>query len=65
MEKLKTAEDFFALAIEKYQNKKYPEAIEAFNQSLELKEEWQSYQSLGLTLFKGRDRNTPPFLMPF
>ncbi len=46
-----TARDLFALAIEKYQKGKFPEAIEAFNQSLVLKEDWETYQGLGLALY--------------
>ena len=38
------------LAIEKFKSGDYPEAIEAFNKSLALHEQWQSYQGLGWAL---------------
>ncbi len=47
----KSAKDFCALAIEKYQSGNYLEAIEAFNKSLALNKHWQPYQGLGLALF--------------
>ena len=47
-----TSEDFFALAVEKYQSRNYPEAIEIFKKSLVIHEHWQSYQGLGWALSK-------------
>ena len=47
MKELKNAADFYALGIEKCQSNKYSEAIEAFNKSLALHEDWQSYQGIG------------------
>ena len=52
MKLVNTARDFFTLAIEKYQKGKFAEAIEAFNKSLALHEDWQSYQGLGWALYK-------------
>ncbi len=63
MEELKTSRDFLALALEKYQSKKYLEAIEAFNQSLALHENWQSYQGLGSAL--GNTRQYQAAIDPF
>ena len=39
------------LAIEKFKSGDYPEAIEAFNKSLALHENWESYKGLGWALF--------------
>tara|TARA_B100000029_G_C16964664_1_gene737625 strand:+ start:331 stop:534 length:204 start_codon:yes stop_codon:yes gene_type:complete len=50
MQKINTPEGFYALAIDKFHRNQYPEAIEAFHQSLALKENWQSFQGLGWTL---------------
>ncbi len=51
MKQLNTSRDFFGLAIEKLQSKKFQSAIEAFNKSLALHEDWESYKGLGSALF--------------
>ena len=42
--------EFFQIASKEFNNKNYQGAIEAFNKSLALHEDWKSYQGLGLAL---------------
>ena len=46
------ASDFFAIAVENYKREDYQGAVDAFRKSVAFKEDWNSYNGLGWSLFK-------------